>query len=622
MVSSVSSGRILKDVAYKPKVIINKYDGRGNPVEQQKDLDLKKAYIWDYAGQYPIAECSNADSSSIAYTSFESDGNGNWSIGSAVRDTVNYITGRKAYNLSNGAVSKKGLFAGNVYIVSYWSKSGSKSITGGTAITKGPRLTGGWEYFEHVVTETSDSLRLSGSYVIDELRLYPAGAQMTSYTYEPMLGLSASMDANSIATYYDYDGFGRLKNVRDFNRAIVKNFQYNYANSCGDNCVVLPLITFSGSGTIGYPVGVFNVKGKLLGNAATKNQYLTLWNSDTSNTNIGTLSAATDSLHFNLSLVNGKIAPVGIIGCRYYQFDLLHNVINGIRKYNGTYVDFGDSTGMSLGVYDDTSSLVLAPNTTVPNTLNPYYVHTYPDTSLKTITVYHNDDAKIPRLDNDNSYGPATSLTKVRNYRGNFPQYMWAWGQSSVRDSSAFSIVNILNWNTITSITGFELNPGDGVAGCKNVIIPNDFSARCPRLKGIHTSWGTSYHSGCEDTTFKLTKLKSDWNTYFTELEYIQIDDAHWNREDLSALKHLNFFVVAAATQNKTNVTASNPVVPIPSSAIDNIISQISSGAGQYVSNGIIYIDTGGTGRTSASNSAVTQLKGRGWIVNLSGTLQ
>ena len=32
----------------------------------------------DYSSSYPIAEATNANQSDIAYTSFESDGTGNW----------------------------------------------------------------------------------------------------------------------------------------------------------------------------------------------------------------------------------------------------------------------------------------------------------------------------------------------------------------------------------------------------------------------------------------------------------------------------------------------------------------------------------------------------------------
>jgi YD repeat-containing protein len=63
---------------------------------------------------------------------------------------------------------------------------------------------------------------------IDELRLYPKGAQMTTYTYEPLVGITNQCDANNNITYYEYDALNRLKTIRDKDRNILKTFEYKY----------------------------------------------------------------------------------------------------------------------------------------------------------------------------------------------------------------------------------------------------------------------------------------------------------------------------------------------------------------------------------------------------------
>ena len=45
----------------EPRIRFLKYDLNGNPLEQQKDNDVKVSFIWGYNNQYPIAKIVNAD---------------------------------------------------------------------------------------------------------------------------------------------------------------------------------------------------------------------------------------------------------------------------------------------------------------------------------------------------------------------------------------------------------------------------------------------------------------------------------------------------------------------------------------------------------------------------------
>ncbi len=81
---------------------------------------------------------------------------------------------------------------------------------------------------------------------------------------------------------------------------ILKTFDYQFQAStgCGGNCFSIPMQTLAGTATLSYPVGVFNIHGKLLGNAATPVAYTNLWNSDTADTRLGSLVVGTDSPAF------------------------------------------------------------------------------------------------------------------------------------------------------------------------------------------------------------------------------------------------------------------------------------------------------------------------------------
>jgi uncharacterized protein DUF5977 len=215
------------------RVVFPRYDSKGNLLEQMKASDVKHDYIWDYRGTYPVAEVVGADSSSIAYTSFEADGTGYWTVPSTARDSLTpAITGYKSYNLSNGAISTSiALSSAKTYTVSYWSKSGAAyTVTNGGTPKQGKTITVNgtpWTYFEHTITGVT-SISVSGSSNIDELRLYLSGAQMTTYTYNPLIGISSQCDINNRITYYQYDGFNRLYTILDQDRNVLKKFCYNY----------------------------------------------------------------------------------------------------------------------------------------------------------------------------------------------------------------------------------------------------------------------------------------------------------------------------------------------------------------------------------------------------------
>jgi RHS Repeat. len=71
----------------------------------------------------------------------------------------------------------------------------------------------------------------SDSYIesqINLLRTSLTDAYITSYKYRPGVGVTSVTDPNSVTTYYEYDGFGRLKTIKDSDANIVQKFEYNF----------------------------------------------------------------------------------------------------------------------------------------------------------------------------------------------------------------------------------------------------------------------------------------------------------------------------------------------------------------------------------------------------------
>jgi hypothetical protein len=234
--SSVVSSAVSKDSRYTARVLFNRYDTKGNLLEQQKVNDMSTGYLWDHSYTLPVAQVTNADSASIAYTSFEADGKGNWSFSGSVTTYPTAPTGSKGYNLSGGNITKSGLNTGTTYVLSYWTMNSSAYSISGT-ISGYPisgRTVNGWKYFEHKITGQS-TITISGTGTIDELRLYPSMGQMVTYTYLPLIGIETQCDANNRINYYKYDNFNRLSMIHDQDKKIVKKFCYNYAGQT-ENC--------------------------------------------------------------------------------------------------------------------------------------------------------------------------------------------------------------------------------------------------------------------------------------------------------------------------------------------------------------------------------------------------
>jgi len=225
---SISGNVLSMDSRYRQILSYDQYDLKNN-VQQYTGTDQNPVtIIWDYKNTMPIAWTKNAVLADVAATSFEADGNGGWSFsGVPYAPTTVPPTGSMCYPLSGNPVSKAGLTTSMTYVVSYWSSTGaSYSVTGSTSVKQGKTING-WTYFEHNVTGVT-SVTISGSGNIDELRLYPSTAQMTTYTYSPLIGMTTVCDVDNRVTYYNYDGLERLKWVKDQDGNIIKTFQYHY----------------------------------------------------------------------------------------------------------------------------------------------------------------------------------------------------------------------------------------------------------------------------------------------------------------------------------------------------------------------------------------------------------
>jgi hypothetical protein len=215
---------------YKAQVSYVSYNAKGMPLEI-KDLNsgISSAIVMDYNDNYAVAKVSNAKYADVAYTSFESDGSGGWTIASTARNLLYNMTGKKSYALDSGSISKTGLNISVIYLVTLWARQGASVSVNGSSLTTSIASHNSWNLYQVQLTSIT-SVTISGSGLVDEVRLHPKDANMATTTYEPLVGVSSASDANNGIVYNEYDKLHRPKLVRDIDRNIVKKMQYSDSN--------------------------------------------------------------------------------------------------------------------------------------------------------------------------------------------------------------------------------------------------------------------------------------------------------------------------------------------------------------------------------------------------------
>lgn len=189
------------DTRYEDRVTFQYDNMSSNLVAVVPKGDFTTSYLWGYSETKPIAQAINATPESVFHTSFEDNG----------AESTNAKTGMRYHSGSYTFSPPAGFTPVSGSTLSYWSWSNT---------------VGEWSLVEQAYS--GGSVTCTGDRV-DELRITPPGAQMTTYTYDPLVGMTSATDASGRTTYYEYDGFNRLKAVKDHEGNVVQGHEYLYA---------------------------------------------------------------------------------------------------------------------------------------------------------------------------------------------------------------------------------------------------------------------------------------------------------------------------------------------------------------------------------------------------------
>ncbi len=177
------------------------YHYQNNKIVQSSPSNkYKTSYIWGYNKTYPVAKVENAAHDQILYESFET----NSSISNTDSKTGRYSLEYHYWVIPPGPGD---------YILTYWKKSPGQN----------------WQFVKENISGNSLIGDTDGT-LIDEVRVYPEGALMTTYTYDPLVGITSVTDPKDHTTRYEYDTSNRLKTIRDFEGNLLKSYEYHYVN--------------------------------------------------------------------------------------------------------------------------------------------------------------------------------------------------------------------------------------------------------------------------------------------------------------------------------------------------------------------------------------------------------
>lgn len=213
---------------YQPTGTIT-YNSNGLPVQISTDNGMVST-IYDYDNKLAVATVANASADDIAYSSFEAvnsggvlnqpTSSGGWllSQGSTIV-TDRSFTGKKSFS---GRIDKTLSHPGN-YTLTLWNLW-NVTVNGqaGTVVA----TTDNWQLLKWDLTNVSSITILADN--VDEVRLCPANARMTTITYDPLFGKTSESDANNRVFFYQYDNLGRLKTVKDEKLKVIKAYEYNF----------------------------------------------------------------------------------------------------------------------------------------------------------------------------------------------------------------------------------------------------------------------------------------------------------------------------------------------------------------------------------------------------------
>jgi len=286
------SGNFVKDGLYKsngeikPENVISSYDGRANVQEYFSQNHNKNSLVWSKTPDLVMASIKNAGKTDIAYHGF--DGfeivDYGWTNVPANADLSGTSKIGKSAKVSTAtypkiSITPEGQF--KTFMLSVWVQASATTagklvlrvMNGATEVKKIEQaftIANPVSFVKQTLVADLSKIRTekaipaattlkieayvqwtSGTFYIDEFRLHPIDAYMSSYVYDTKLNLIATSNEREEITCYFYDNFNRLQYVKDFENNVRSFNEYHYSSGGSDqNYVKTSTILVAGKTTL------------------------------------------------------------------------------------------------------------------------------------------------------------------------------------------------------------------------------------------------------------------------------------------------------------------------------------------------------------------------------------
>lgn len=193
--TSFENGPLVEQVAF------TEYNSDGNPVSIRMRSGEVHSYQYGYKKRYPVLHAINTSPEDVYADNFEETGTISASAhtGEKVKTSGDYTFA--GFTPTNSANTRMSYWYWNA---DQWKFSGELPYTP----TFTPR---GWP--------------------MDDVRAYPNGAIVQTFTYSPGIGMTSSTDHNGMVRHFKFDDLGRLECVKDDKKNIINFYDYYYKNA-------------------------------------------------------------------------------------------------------------------------------------------------------------------------------------------------------------------------------------------------------------------------------------------------------------------------------------------------------------------------------------------------------
>jgi hypothetical protein len=244
--SNIGSGTFTWSANYKKQSENLVFDGIGTPLETEV-RNTRTAIIFNPNIQQTTAVSPFSSHNDIAYSSFEDyeivtspasvHSSSNWLLQSTCGTTIkstDAFAGSNSLQVGGSCniqvKTLKTLNTAKSYRITFWAKNAVPAISVTGTPPAAPTVleeSNGWKLYQYILSGVSSAtIGMTGSGLMDELKLTPIESGIQAIVYRPLIGAVSTSDTGNHYQHSVYDSFGRIIKLLDHDKNIIKSYEH------------------------------------------------------------------------------------------------------------------------------------------------------------------------------------------------------------------------------------------------------------------------------------------------------------------------------------------------------------------------------------------------------------